>query len=57
MQKTFKNRTQAGMLLARGLMLYAHRPDVIVLALPRGGVPLGFMVALYWRVSWGCPSI
>lgn len=45
MQKPFKNRTQAGMLLARQLMPYARRPDVIVLALPRGGVPLGFMVA------------
>jgi putative phosphoribosyl transferase len=45
MQKPFKNRMQAGMLLARQLMPYARRPDVIVLALPRGGVPLGFMVA------------
>ncbi|MDF8364814.1 phosphoribosyltransferase [Achromobacter anxifer] len=41
----FKNRQEAGILLARQLMRYAGRPDVIVLALPRGGVPVGFQVA------------
>jgi putative phosphoribosyl transferase len=41
----FKDRTQAGKLLAQRLTAYAHRPDVLVLALPRGGVPVGFAVA------------
>lgn len=40
----FKNRTQAGALLARQLTAYARRADVIVLALPRGGVPVGFAI-------------
>jgi putative phosphoribosyl transferase len=42
----FKNRAQAGKLLAKQLDSYAHRPDVVVLALPRGGVPVGFAVAM-----------
>lgn len=41
----FNNRAEAGRLLAQQLGEYAHRPDVIVLALPRGGVPVGFAVA------------
>jgi putative phosphoribosyl transferase len=41
----FQDRTEAGHLLASALRQYAHRDDVIVLALPRGGVPVGFEVA------------
>lgn len=41
----FKNRLQAGALLAQRLMAYAGRDDVIVLGLPRGGVPVGFAIA------------
>lgn len=41
----FKDRDQAGKLLARRLSAYAGRPDVLVLALPRGGVPVGFALA------------
>src|SRR5215510_7078299 len=41
----FADRTEAGEELARKLTAYAHRPDVLVLALPRGGVPVGFAVA------------
>lgn len=41
----FKDRTHAGKLLAKHLVAYANRPDVLVLALPRGGVPVGFAVA------------
>jgi putative phosphoribosyl transferase len=41
----FKNRLQAGKLLAQQLSRYAHHPGAIVLALPRGGVPVGFAVA------------
>jgi putative phosphoribosyl transferase len=41
----FENREQAGELLAEQLSAYTGRSDVIVLALPRGGVPVGFAVA------------
>jgi predicted phosphoribosyltransferase len=41
----FRNRTDAGRQLAAKLAAYANRPDVLVLALPRGGVPVGFEVA------------
>jgi len=41
----FQDRTEAGRLLAEKLMAYANRPDVLVLALPRGGVPVAFEVA------------
>jgi putative phosphoribosyl transferase len=43
--RLFKNRTEAGRLLAEPLMKYADRDDVIVLGLPRGGVPVAFEVA------------
>src|SRR5262249_20201779 len=38
-------RRDAGRALAEKLRAYADRPDVIVLALPRGGVPVAFEVA------------
>jgi putative phosphoribosyl transferase len=41
----FANRAEAGGMLAQKLAKYANRPDVIVLALPRGGVPIGYEVA------------
>lgn len=41
----FKDRTAAGQLLAEQLQAYAHGPDVVVLGLPRGGVPVAFEVA------------
>jgi putative phosphoribosyl transferase len=41
----FRNRSEAGRLLADKLAKYADKPDVIVLALPRGGVPVGYEVA------------
>jgi predicted phosphoribosyltransferase len=41
----FQDRMNAGRLLATKLANYAHRPDVLVLALPRGGVPVAFEVA------------
>ena len=42
---TFQDRTEAGQELARQLMHYANRPDVLVLGLPRGGVPVAAVVA------------
>jgi putative phosphoribosyl transferase len=41
----FHDRTEAGRLLATKLMKYAGRPDVLILALPRGGVPVAYEVA------------
>ena len=45
MERTFPNRTEAGRLLAEKLLKYSGRADVIVLGLPRGGVPVAFEVA------------
>jgi predicted phosphoribosyltransferase len=41
----FRDRSEAGRKLAVRLSAYANRPDVMVLALPRGGVPVGLEVA------------
>jgi putative phosphoribosyl transferase len=41
----FRDRREAGRLLAEKLEAYANRPDVLVLALPRGGVPVAYKVA------------
>jgi len=41
----FEDRYQAGRLLASKLREFANRNDVVVLALPRGGVPVGYEVA------------
>jgi putative phosphoribosyl transferase len=40
MKTQFLNRTEAGRFLAESLTSYANRDDVVVLALPRGGVPV-----------------
>lgn len=45
MERAFINRTEAGGLLADKLEKYTSRDDVIVLGLPRGGVPVAFEVA------------
>src|SRR5690348_12171652 len=45
MDNGFRDRTDAGRVLATYLSAYAGRPDVLVLALPRGGVPVAFEVA------------
>jgi putative phosphoribosyl transferase len=43
--RRFRDRAEAGRFLAGRLQRYAGRDDVIVLALPRGGVPVGYEVA------------
>ncbi len=50
MKLPFRNRREAGRLLAARLDAYANRPDVLVLALPRGGVPVAYEVARALRV-------
>src|SRR5690348_13030824 len=45
MPTVFRDRTEAGRMLAEKLTAYAHRPNVLVLALPRGGVPVAYEVA------------
>jgi putative phosphoribosyl transferase len=49
--RAFADRAEAGRALATELRKYAGRDDVIVLALPRGGVPIGSEVA----VALGAP--
>ena len=44
-QMYFRDRADAGRKLSTSLHDYAGRPDLVVLALPRGGVPVGYEVA------------
>jgi predicted phosphoribosyltransferase len=41
----FNDRYQAGQVLANALSAYANRSDVVILALPRGGVPVASEIA------------
>jgi len=50
MEGAFPDRAAAGKLLAEKLQQYAGRDDVIVLGLPRGGVPVAYGVARVLRV-------
>jgi len=47
----FTDRAQAGTLLAEQLGAFARRPEVIVLGLPRGGVPVAYAIAERLRVE------
>jgi len=51
MERAFPNRAEAGRLLAGKLNKYAGGDDVIVLGLPRGGVPVAYEVARALNVS------
>ena len=42
---SFFDRREAGRQLATQLSEYAHRPDVTILAMPRGGIPVAYEVA------------
>ena len=50
MTMPYRDRFVGGEALAKQLSKYANRPDVLVLALPRGGVPVGYAVARALRV-------
>ena len=54
MKTQFFNRTEAGQFLAENLSAYANRDDVLVLALPRGGVPVAAEVAEKTRRAARC---
>lgn len=41
----FKNRTHAGQLLAQSLLKYKKNPNTLILALPRGGLPIGYEIS------------
>ena len=45
LQMTLRDRTAAGQSLVEPLLKYAQRDDVIVLGLPRGGVPVAYEIA------------
>ena len=40
----YTDRIEAGKMLAQSLIAYANRKDCIVLALPRGGVPVAYEI-------------
>lgn len=48
----FKDRKDAGQFLAKRLTNYRDRDDVVVLALPRGGVPVAYEVAKALNAPW-----
>ena len=54
--RLFSDRREAGRFLAGLLDKYRDRNDVVVLAFPRGGVPVGYEVARlsarHWTSSW-----
>jgi putative phosphoribosyl transferase len=50
MTTKFRDRIEAGQLLATRLLQYADRSDVLILALLRGGVPVAFEIARALRV-------
>lgn len=51
MPRVFRDRHEAGRLLAERLQHYSGQPNVIVLGLPRGGVPVAYEIAKNLRVA------
>ena len=52
MSRPFADRAEAGRVLAEKLAAYRADRDVIVLGLPRGGVPVAYEVARPWARRW-----
>lgn len=50
MKQRYLDRQEAGQVLAKELHDYSDRSDVLVLALPRGGVPVAFEIAMALHV-------
>ncbi|RNI12429.1 phosphoribosyltransferase [Methanohalophilus sp. RSK] len=50
MMQIYKNRVDAGLKLAGELSEYANRKDVILLALPRGGVPVAYEISKQLKI-------
>jgi putative phosphoribosyl transferase len=50
MARRFQVRTDAGRLLAKKLGHFVDRNDVVILGMPRGGVPVAFEVAKSPRI-------
>jgi predicted phosphoribosyltransferase len=46
MRTSFRDRTEAGQLLADRMRAYKRHPNAVILALPRGGVPVAYEVAI-----------
>lgn len=46
----FKNRYDAGEQLAKRLTEYQNNPEVIVIGLPRGGIPVAYMISNFLKV-------
>ncbi|NJK62360.1 MAG: phosphoribosyltransferase [Synechococcaceae cyanobacterium SM2_3_1] len=51
-QLRFKDRTEAGQLLADQLQSYASHPDALLLAIPRGGVPVAYEMSQRLGIPW-----
>lgn len=49
--KKYQNRIEAGKILASSLQTFANDPNVLVLALPRGGIPVAYSIAESLSVS------
>ncbi|KAB2853698.1 MAG: phosphoribosyltransferase, partial [Anaerolineae bacterium] len=46
MDYLFENRAHAGQALVEKIAPYADRPQTVILALPRGGVPVAYEIAM-----------
>ena len=46
----FKDRTDAGLLLAKELGKYRNKKDTIVVTIPRGGIPIGYIISMELRL-------